>query len=99
MELSLWDKDERELVQGNKVGLAELGHLLGGALPGLHPGQFSAVPSGLNRRGETTQHPCWAIIGRPYGAVPLRSEVGLALSDSSPGLAEENPGTKTRRET
>ncbi len=26
MELSLWDKDERELVQGNKVGLAELGH-------------------------------------------------------------------------
>jgi hypothetical protein len=57
VELSLWDKDERELVQGNKVGLAELGHLLGGGVhPGLHPGQFSSVPSGLDRRGETTQH-------------------------------------------
>jgi hypothetical protein len=74
VELSLWDKDERELVQGNKVGLAELGHLLGGGVhPGLHPGQFSAVPSGLDRRGETTQH---CVLG--YYRPPLR---GCSVAD------------------
>jgi hypothetical protein len=46
---SLLDKDERKLVQGDKVSFTELGHLRGDAVhPGLHPGKFSAVPSGLD---------------------------------------------------